>query len=112
MFRINDLDNVTHNYFMLVSQIYNNIHVNYVSSTEADTGFRERGGVGCRGYGYFILGNFVAGHMTRCLDNMLGDKTPVKIARGDKMPAILWNREAKMPILSKHFTYDSDDQVN
>ena len=41
-----------------------------------------------------------------------GDKTSVKIARGDKMLAILWNREAKMPILSKHFIYDTDDQVN
>ena len=50
--------------------------------SEADTGFRERGGVGCRGYGYFILGHFVAGHITRCMDNILGDKTPVKIARG------------------------------
>ena len=41
-----------------------------------------------------------------------GVKTPVKIARGDKTLAILWNREAKMPILSKHFIYDTDDQVN
>ena len=80
--------------------------------TEADTGFRKRGGVGCRGCGYFILGHFVAGHITRCMDNILGDKTPVKIARGDKMLAILWNREAKMPILSKHFIHDTDDQVN
>ena len=80
--------------------------------SEADTGFRERGGVGCHGYGYFILGHFVAGHITRCMDNILGDKTSVKIARGDKMLAILWNREAKMPILSKHFIYDTDDQVN
>ena len=31
---------------------------------------------------------------------------------GDKMLDILWNREAKMPILSKHFIYDTDDQVN
>ena len=72
---------------------------------------RKRGR-GVSRYGYFILGHFVAGHITRCLDNILGDKTPVKIARGDKMLAILWNREAKMPILSKHFIYDTDDQVN
>ena len=55
--------------------------------TEADTGFPERGGVGCRGYGYFILGLSVVGHITRCTDKMsvdkiLGDQTPVKIARG------------------------------
>ena len=31
---------------------------------------------------------------------------------GDKMLAILWNREGKMPILSKHFIYETDDQVN
>ena len=69
------------------------------------------------GYGYFILGHFVAGHVTRCTDKMsadkiLGDKTPVKIAMGDKMLAILWDREGKMPILSKHFIYDTDGQVN
>ena len=54
---------------------------------EADTGFPERGGVGCRGYGYFILGLSVVGHITRCTDKMsvdkiLGDQMPVKIARG------------------------------
>ena len=54
---------------------------------EADTGFPERGGVGCRGYGYFILRLSVVGHITRCTDKMsvdkiLGDQTPVKIARG------------------------------
>ena len=38
---------------------------------------RKRGG-----YGYFILGHFVAGHITRCMDNILGDKTSVKIASG------------------------------
>ena len=57
------------------------------SYSEADTGFPERGGVGCRGYGYFILGLSVVGHITRCTDKMsvdkiLGDQTPVKIARG------------------------------
>ena len=54
---------------------------------EADTGFPEKGGVGCRGYGYFILGLSVVGYITRCTDKMsvdkiLGDQTPVKIARG------------------------------
>ena len=80
--------------------------------------------MGCRGYGYFILGHFVAGHIMRCTDKMLADKMsvdkilvakmPVKIARGgrDKMLAILWDRKGKMPILSKHFIYDTDDQVN
>ena len=81
---------------------------------EADTGFPERGGggVGCRGYGYFILGHFVVGHIVRCTDKILGDKMPVEIARGNKMPAILWDREGKMPILSKHIIFDTDDQVN
>ena len=37
---------------------------------------------------------------------------PVEIARGNKMPAILWDREGKMPILSKHIIFDTDDQVN
>ena len=36
--------------------------------SEADTGFPERGDVGCRGYGYFILGHFVAGHIEQCMD--------------------------------------------
>ena len=43
------------------------------TGSDADTGFRERGGVGCRGYRYFILGHFVAGHITRCMDNILLD---------------------------------------
>ena len=34
--------------------------------SEADTGFPERGGGGCHGYGYFMLGHFVAGHVMRC----------------------------------------------
>ena len=77
--------------------------------------------MGCRRYGYFILGHFVVGHIMWCTDKMsadktLGDKTPVKIARGggggDKMMAILWDREDKMPILSKHLIYDTDGQVN
>ena len=69
---------------------------------EADTGFPERGGAGCRGYRYFILGHFVVGHIMWCTDKMsadkmstdkiLVDKMPVKIARGDKMLAILWDR--------------------
>ena len=79
----------------------------------------RKGGMGCRGYGYFILGHSVTGHITWCMDKMsvdkiLGDKTPVKIARGDKMLYILWDREGKIPILSKHFihVYDTDGQVN
>ena len=63
------------------------IIVDLCTRTEADTGFPERGGVGCRGYGYFILGLSVVGHITRCMDKMsvdkiLGDQTPVKIAKG------------------------------
>ena len=55
--------------------------------SEADTGFPERGGVGCSGYGYFILGLSVVGQIMQCTDKMsvdkiLGDQTPVKIARG------------------------------
>ena len=74
--------------------------------------------MGCRGYGYFILGHFVAGQIMRCTDKMssekiLGEGTPVKITKqGDKMVAILWDREGKMPILSKHFICDTDGQVN
>ena len=73
--------------------------------------------MGCRRYGYFILGHFVMRHITQSTDKMsadkiLGDKMPVKIARGDKMLAILLDRERKMPILSKHFIYDTDGQVN
>ena len=34
----------------------------------------QKEGVGCREYGYFILGHFVAGHITRCIDKMSGDK--------------------------------------
>ena len=37
-------------------------------------------------------------------DKILRDKTPVKIARRDKILAILWDREGKMSILSKHFS--------
>ena len=62
---------------------------------------REGAGVGCHRYGYFILGYFVAGHM-KCMDETQLDKMPVKIAREVKMLAILWDREDKMPILSKH----------
>ena len=48
-----------------------------------------KGGVGCCGYGYFILGHFVVGHITQCMDKMsadklLEDKIPGKIARGAK----------------------------
>ena len=43
--------------------------------------------MGCRGYGYFILGLSVVGHITQCTDKMsvdkiLGDQTPVKLQRG------------------------------
>ena len=42
--------------------------------SEADTRFPERRGVGCYGYGYFILGYFVEGHVTWCMDKMSADK--------------------------------------
>ena len=66
----------------------------------------RKGGRGLSRVWIFILGPFVAGHITRCMDKMstgkiLGDKTPVKIARWDKMLSILWDRESKIPILSK-----------
>ena len=53
-----------------------------------------KGGGGCREYGYFILGHFVAGHIMRFMDKMsadkiLDDKMPVEIAREDQMLAIL-----------------------
>ena len=70
-----------------------------------------KGGVDCRGYGYFILGHFVVGHLMRCTDKMpadkiLGDKTPVKLAREHKTMVILWDREGKMPIFLKYFICD------
>ena len=77
-------------------------------ATEADTGFIKRGGGGWRWYGYFILGHFVAGYIMRCMDKMLADKTPVKNSRESKILAILWDREGKMPILSKDFIYHTD----
>ena len=43
---------------------------------------------------------------------MPGDKMPVKIPGEDKMLAILWDREDKMSILSKHLIYHTDGQVN
>ena len=44
----------------------------------------------CHACRYFILGHFVVGHIMRYTDKMsadkiLGDKMPVKIARGDKI---------------------------
>ena len=54
----------------------------------------------CCGYGYVILGNFIAGQIILSADKMPVDKIPFKITREDKMLAILWDREAKMPILS------------
>ena len=41
-----------------------------------------------------------------------GTKHQSKLQGGDKMLAILLDREGKMPILSKHFIYDTDGQVN
>ena len=31
---------------------------------------------------------------------------------GDKMLSILWDREGKMPILTKHFIFNTDGQAN
>ena len=44
----------------------------------------------------------------RCIDKMLMDKMPVKL----QGRTILWEREGKMLILSKHFMYHTDGQVN
>ena len=82
------------------------------SISQADTGFSERGCVGCRGCRYFILGYFVVGQIMRCADKIPMDKTPVKIVIEDKMLTILWDWEDKMLMLSKHLTYHTDDQVN
>ena len=38
----------------------------------ADTGFPKSRGVGCHGYGYFMLGHFVVGHITQCTVKMFG----------------------------------------
>ena len=48
----------------------------------------------------------------RCTDKIPVDKMPVRIAGEDKMLAILWDREGKMLIVSKHFIYHTDGQVN
>ena len=32
------------------------------------------GGMGRRGYGYFILGHFIVGHIIQCMNKMLTDK--------------------------------------
>ena len=50
--------------------------------------------MGCRRYKYFILGYFVAGHITWCMDKIsadkiLGDKTPVKIALDKMLPTLM-----------------------
>ena len=37
--------------------------VSGLNKTEADTRFSEKGGVGCSGHGYFILGYFIVGQM-------------------------------------------------
>ena len=84
-----------------------------IVTSKADTGFSNSRD----GYGYFILGHFVVGHIIGCadktsVDKMLVDKMLVKIAREDKMLAILWNREEKMVILSKHLIYHTNGQVN
>ena len=86
--------------------------------SEAYTGFSERvGGLGCRGYGYFILGHFVLGQIMWCTDKtpadkMPVDKTPVNIAGEDKILAILLDKKDKMPILSKYLICCTDGQVN
>ena len=64
-----------------------------------------------------MLGHFIAGQIMRCTDKtpadkMPVDKTPVKIPGQDKKLSILWNREDKMLILSKHLLYHTDGQVN
>ena len=41
-------------------------------------------------------------------DKVLVDKTPVKDAWEDKLLAILWDREGKILILSKHFIHHID----
>ena len=70
-----------------------------------DKGFSELVGVGCRKYGYFILGHFIEGHIMRCMDKMSAAKC---WWTKHKMLAILWDREGKMPILSKYFIYHTD----
>ena len=59
-------------------------HLSVTNEQRQIQDFPKGGGVGCRGYGYFILGLSVVGHITRCTDKMsmdkiLGDQTPVKI---------------------------------
>ena len=89
------------------------------TTPEADTGYPERGGVGCRGYGYFILALSVVGHITRCTDKMsvdkiLGDQTPVKIARrGRGQNAVhFMGQGGQNAYLKKHFIFDTDGQAN
>ena len=58
-------------YLMCVLQ---NLYLKCLS--EAGTGFSERGGggLGCQGYGYFILKHFVIGQIMWCTDKNLADK--------------------------------------
>ena len=49
--------------------------------------FPESGGVGCHGYGYFILGHFIMGHIMWYTDKTLVDKM-----LEDKMLAIFWGQ--------------------
>ena len=56
------------------------------------------------------------GHITWCMDKMSGQNPGRQNAnqncKGGQMLAILWDREGKMPVLSKHFIYDTDGQVS
>ena len=76
-----------------------------------------KGGRGLSGVWIFHTWTFCSGiyhtvHGQNVSRQNTGDKTPVKITRGHKMLSILWDREGKMPILSKDFIYDTDGQVN
>ena len=68
------------------SKSLKDIMISYLGDFRGRYRISRKGGVGCRGYGYFILALSVVGHITRCTDKMsvdkiLGDQTPIKIAR-------------------------------
>ena len=55
----------------------------------------------------FYSGTYCALHG----QNTEGQNASQNCRGGDKMLAILWDREGKMPILSKHFIYDTENKL-
>ena len=60
----------------------------------------------CSGTYHAVHGQNVGGQNTG------GPNASQNCKGGDKMLSILWDREGKMPILTKHFIFDTDGQAN